>query len=63
MQAFQERVVVEKNELDEKINKLSSFIESDRWSSVAEDEKEWMRKQLVAMGEYSNVLSQRIANF
>ena len=63
MQAFQERVVVEKNELDEKINKLSSFIESDRWSSVAEDEKERMRKQLVAMGEYSNVLSQRIANF
>jgi hypothetical protein len=63
MEAYQERVVLEKNELDEKISKLSTFISSEKFSSVKEDEVNRLRNQLSIMIDYSNILGERISNF
>mgnify|MGYP001497720763 CR=1 FL=1 len=63
MQAYQERVVLEKKELDEKIGKLSPFIGSEKFLSVKEDEANRLRNQLSIMIDYSNILGERIANF
>jgi len=63
MEAYQERVVEEKKELDEKISKLSPFISSEKFLSVKEDEANRLRNQLSIMVDYSNILGERIANF
>jgi len=60
MEAYQERVVLEKKELDEKINKLSVFVSSD---TLKEDVANVLKKQLAIMIDYSNILSERISNF
>lgn len=64
MQPHQERVVAEKNELDDKLSKLTKFIESsDLFNDLVESEKARLVKQAVAMREYSSILGDRIANF
>ena len=63
MEAYQDRVVLEKKELDDKISKLSLFIISEKFSSVKEDEANRLRNQLSIMIDYSNILGERIANF
>lgn len=64
MQPHQERVVAEKNELDDKLSKLTKFIESsDLFKDLVESEKSRLVKQAVAMREYSSILGERIANF
>ena len=61
----QQRVVVESNELNDKIEKLSEFIESDNFKNVVKDEEERfrLRKQEFLMIEYNDVLIDRINNF
>jgi hypothetical protein len=63
MQPHEERVVVEKDELDAKIKKLEAFIGGDVFSSLAEDEQERLRAQVEAMDKYSSILGDRIAAF
>lgn len=63
MQPHQERVVTEKDELDTKIEKLSSFIGGDVFSSLSDEEQSRLQDQLTYMIGYSNVLGQRIAAF
>jgi hypothetical protein len=63
MEAYQERVVLEKKELDEKISKLSPFISSEKFLSVEQNEADRLRNQLSVMIDYSNILGERIANF
>jgi len=63
MEAYQERVVLEKKELDDKISKLSPFIGSEKFSSVKEEEANRLRNQLSIMIDYSNILGERIDNF
>jgi len=63
MEAYQERVVAEKEELDEKLSKLKAFTESEQFQSVPADEQGRMNRQHAAMEDYSNVLGERIANF
>jgi hypothetical protein len=64
MEAYQERVIEEKRELDEKIVRLSSFIR-DRRKMVPVFFPEQMRlmSQLTIMRAYSSVLEDRIACF
>lgn len=61
----QERVVVEKQELDEKLDKLKAFIDNPNFSSIVNDEDEAKRliRQHCAMVLYSAILQERIAAF
>lgn len=64
MQPHQERVITEKDELDKKINSLSSFIGQNAvFQSLDEAEKGRLETQLVVMREYSDILGERIENF
>ena len=63
MQAFQERVVAEKTELDEKIVKLDSFRAGKTFRTLPEDEQDRLNRQLSFMQQYSGVLADRIAAF
>lgn len=64
MQPHQQRVVDEKKELDEKLDRLKAFIEtSPIFNSLSLDERERMRRQFDVMAEYSSILSQRIDAF
>ena len=63
MEAFQERVVTEKSELDEKIDRLDTFRAGTIFSTLPEDEQDRLNRQLSFMRQYSGVLADRIAAF
>lgn len=64
MQPHQQRVVDEKKDLDEKLDKLKAFIEtSPIFKSLPIDERDRLGRQFDVMAEYSSILSQRIAAF
>jgi len=63
MQDYQQRVVDEQNELDEKARKLDAFLMSDKSSGLHPDERTRMVRQLQVMQEYSGILGERIAAF
>ena len=61
----QQRVVQEKEELDEKLSKLSAFIDSPDFTITVKDENEIARLvcQEEIMKDYSEILAERIAAF
>jgi|TARA_B110000908_G_C10070932_1_gene365041 hypothetical protein len=61
MEDYQQRVIDEKNELDEKIAGLSKFL--GNVNQVPSDERVRMHTQLGLMEQYSLVLGQRIEAF
>ena len=64
MEAHQQRVVDEKTELDEKLDKLNSFIESNPiFGELPNAEKDRLNRQEVYMSLYSKVLGERIEAF
>jgi uncharacterized protein (DUF169 family) len=63
MAPHQERVVVEKKELDEKIEKLTAFKEGEVFAGLPVQEQERLSRQLRAMTEYSEILGERISEF
>jgi hypothetical protein len=64
MQAHQERVVTEKKELDEKLDKLKTFIEINPiFKSLDEMNRHLLNRQFDVMVEYSKILSNRIELF
>lgn len=63
MEDYQERVIAERKELGEKIQKLTAFITSDKILTVKGDELHLLRKQLEAMLEYDRVLAMRVLDF
>lgn len=63
MLPHQERVVVEKKELDEKLEKLKTFFDNPIYKSLNESERELLYKQSRFMQGYSDILGVRIANF
>lgn len=65
MEDFQERVVDEKKELDEKIKKLGAFLSADKFKSIClcSWEAGRLEKQYHAMVLYSGILNERIINF
>ena len=63
MQPHQERVVAEKRDLDDKIQKLTAFIGGTIFANLPDDERSRLSIQLQHMNGYSEILSQRIAAF
>jgi hypothetical protein len=64
MQDYQKRVVIEKEENDEKATALSNFIgNSEAFNNIEPDEQERMKVQNDIMWQLSEVLGSRIQNF
>ena len=64
MQPHQERVVAEANELRERFTKLTAFISgSDTFKTLDAQDQELLRRQRSYMGDYLDVLGERIARF
>lgn len=61
MSDFKSRLSIEKSELDEKIGKLSTFIESDGINSIDPKQKALLNEQLPAMKLYAYILAERIS--
>lgn len=61
MSDFKSRLSIEKSELDEKIGKLSTFIESDGINSIDPKQKALLNEQLPAMKLYADILAERIS--
>lgn len=59
----QQRVVDEKAELDEKMDKLTAFMDTPIFATVPAAEQERLVMQLMHMGSYTAVLHERIAAF
>ena len=62
-EAHQMRVVGEKAELDEKVEKLGAFIRSDAFTNVETEERSRLYRQFVVMKHYAKILGERIAAF
>jgi len=60
---WQERVITEKKELDEKLAKLDSFGRTEMFEALPADEQGRLNRQHSLMEEYSQVLGERIMNF
>lgn len=63
MLEFQQRVVEEKAQLDERLQKLCSFCVSDKFKELPLIEQGRLCQQRMAMALYSSVLAARIADF
>ncbi len=63
MQPFQQRVVDEKRELDDRLSKLQVFLAGGQFNGLDAAEKDRLCRQESLMSAYSNVLRDRIAEF
>lgn len=63
METYQQRVVEEKQELDGRRDRLTTFIASKSFDNLDPAEQERMSRQLTVMTEYSDILGERIAAF
>ncbi len=63
MQEFQQRVIDEKTELDEKLTKLRRFFVTPIFAGLPQAEQDLLTRQQVVMTSYSNILEARIALF
>ena len=63
MQPYQQRVVEEAEQLDERIDKLFAFTEHPHFKLINQAERTRMYRQLEAMRLYSLTLHERIEAF
>jgi len=64
MKPHEERVVAEANELREKLTKLTAFIcKGEAFTSLDLENQQLLRRQRDLMGEYLDVLGERIKLF
>lgn len=63
MKPYQQRLVTEKTELDERMSKLGAFVGSDLFLALSADECADLRRQIGVMQEYSDILARRIARW
>lgn len=63
MQPHELRVVEEQRELDEKIEKLATFVEGPIYRKMSEKSQSLLTQQYSAMRTYSEKLGERIALF
>jgi uncharacterized protein YigA (DUF484 family) len=63
MQDWQQRVVVEKKELDAKREKLRLFSRRSEFSELAPEDQQLLAVQFDLMKAYSDILGQRIERF
>lgn len=61
-QTFKDRLVIEQQDLAEKLSKLCAFVDTPKFEEVVKDEhqRDLLLQQREHMGEYLNVLNQRI---
>ena len=60
MEAFIERIVVEKDELQDKVTKLENFINGEKFKELKGLEQVYLKEQLKFRKGYLSVLRQRI---
>ena len=60
MEAFIERMIVEKNELQDKVTKLEKFLNGEKFRELRGLEQVYLKEQLKFMRGYLSVLRQRI---
>lgn len=60
MKAFVERMVVEKDELQDRVTKLENFVNGENFRELKGLEQAYLKKQLKFMRGYLSVLRQRI---
>lgn len=63
MEDFQIRVIDERDQLSEKLDKLDSFIESDRFQDLHWRDRHLLTRQAVCMQSYKEILDERINRF
>ena len=63
MEGYQKRVVAEKQDLDEKREKLVLFLWTDRFEALPSGERGRLLIQNYIMKQYSGLLGERIAAF
>ena len=60
MEDFKKRLIVEREELNDKLAKLEAFIGSPRFENLDERNRELLVSQRGAMRQYSDILTERI---
>ena len=60
MEAFVERMVVEKNELQDRVTKLENFVNGEKFRELKGLDQVYLKEQLKFMRGYLSVLRQRI---
>lgn len=63
MQAHEERVVEEYNDLVEKLDKLVVFLESEPFMKLEDEDRKLLALQSASMATYIYILEQRIDRF
>lgn len=60
METFVERMIVEKDELQDKVTKLENFVNGEKFRELRGLEQVYLKEQLKFMRGYLSVLRQRI---
>ena len=60
MESFIERMIVEKDELQDKVTKLENFINGEKFRELRGLEQVYLKEQLKFMRGYLSMLRQRI---
>lgn len=60
MNTFLERLKIEKTELDEKIEKLTAFSNSEKFKDISSEQQSLLNIQLKIMESYSQILLERL---
>lgn len=63
MLEYQQRVIEEKQALDDKLQRLDPFVASNTFKALSLSEQERLKRQLSLMQQYAAVLGERIAAF
>lgn len=61
--SHQQRVILEQGELNDKIEKLNSFLDASIFATLETAEQIRLQRQLTAMINYRDILLERIAAF
>lgn len=61
-ETFKDRLIIEQEELDQRLEKLSQFVKSAKFEEIVKDEeqRDLLIRQKELMGEYLKVLNRRI---
>ena len=63
MAPYQDRVIQEKKELDERLGKLDLFCQGVEYAGLPLEEQDRLTRQLLVMEDYSTILGARIKAF
>lgn len=63
LEPYQIRVIQEKQELDQKLEKLKSYMESAHFADLPEYDRKLLEFQAMTMTHYSLILETRIVEF